>query len=420
MKNGSCLIGKAVGIVAVAGCAFTAFAVPSVSNVTMKPASAGSSRLEVSYDLADEPAIVTFDIHTNGVSIGLANVTYASGDVNHIVSPGLQRKFIWRPDRSWPGHIIKDGSVTAVVTAWATNAPPNIMVVDLNGNGDISFYEDIAQLPDGGLENDKYRTTSMVFRKIPARGVNWRMGVPKTEIGSGDVDTTHWVGFSEDYYMGIYEVTQKQYHLMTGQSPSKFKGDMLPVEKVAWTDHIRGYKYWPESGHNVDDWSFLGKLRACVANRIAFDLPTEAQWEYACRAGTGTSLNSGTSVSSTGTEEDANLDELGWYGAEGAGNSHNTTHRVGLKKENGWGLYDMHGNVFEWCLDFYGDYDKSVTLDPPGVEADSQQRRILRGGSWYDRASSARSGYRTGSAQNKNSDNRGFRVACPAVVAVGN
>ena len=410
---------RMAGFAVVSACAMSAMAVPVVSDVTMNPQSAGSAKLKVSYTLTGEPGIVTFDIQTNGVSIGLANVWGAAGDVNHVIQPGA-RSFVWRPDRSWPGHVVTDGSVTAVVTAWATNAPPNVMVIDLNGNGDISFYEDVAQLPDGGLANDRYRTTSMVFRKIPARGVNWRMGVPKSEVGSGNVDTTHWVGLSEDYYMGIYEVTQKQYAMMLGTPPSRFVGDMLPVEKVAWTDHIRGYKYWPASGHDVDDWGFLGKLRTCVNGRIAFDLPTEAQWEYACRAGTGSSLNDGTSVVATGTEADANLAKLGWYGAEGDGNSDSTTHRVGLKEPNAWGLYDMHGNVYEWCLDYLGDYDASVTVDPPGPASESSQKRVLRGGSWYDRAPNARSGARTGSAQANKSDNRGFRVACPAVVASGN
>ncbi|MEI8247590.1 MAG: SUMF1/EgtB/PvdO family nonheme iron enzyme [Lentisphaerota bacterium] len=177
--------------------------------------------------------------------------------------------------------------------------------------------------------------------------------VPSGSFFMGDAKFP--VQISRGFYMGKYEVTQEQWEAVMGSNPSKFKGSDLPVETVSWDDCKE----------------FIRKLNDKLKDQLGgavFRLPTEAEWEYACRAGT------------TGDYEADNLDPSGWYD----GNSEESTHRVGGKKPNGWGLYDMHGNVWEWCHDYYGDYDtrKPLLVDPQCASGGGF--RVTRGGSWAD------------------------------------
>jgi formylglycine-generating enzyme required for sulfatase activity len=176
--------------------------------------------------------------------------------------------------------------------------------------------------------------------------------------------TPHQVTLTQGFYMLETEVTQEQWESIMGKNPSNFKGKKLPVEKVSWTDcqlFVEG----------------LSKLAAGKAPRgYKFSLPTEAQWEYACRAGT------------TGAYAADDLDQMAWYEK----NSDRKTHEVGTKQANAWGLYDMHGNVWEWCTDWYGDYPTGKVTDPVG--ASSGRCRVLRGGSWVTVAGYCRSAYR--------------------------
>ena len=143
--------------------------------------------------------------------------------------------------------------------------------------------------------------------------------------------------------------------------------------------------------------------RNLIPNGYKFDLPTEAQWEYACRAGTTTSLNSGKNITSNGSCY--NLDEVGWY----SNNSDGYTHEVGQKKPNAWGIYDMHGNVWEWCRDWYGDYPSASVTDPTGPNGGSN--RVLRGGSWFSDARDCRSADRINYYPGSRSNELGFRLA---------
>ena len=166
------------------------------------------------------------------------------------------------------------------------------------------------------------------------------MGSPENELGRNDDEIQHEVTLSEGYWLGKYEVTQNQYKAVMGVNPSFFKGANLPVECVGWDDAN----------------NFCAKLtaREREAGRLPkgyeYTLPTEAQWEYACRAGTTTAFNNGKDIPSADqrwNQPCPNLDEVGWcqYNSDG------TTHSVGQKLPNAWGFYDMHGNVLEWCLD---------------------------------------------------------------------
>ena len=224
------------------------------------------------------------------------------------------------------------------------------------------------------------------------------MGSPEGELVRMDDEVQHKVTLTKGYWMGKFEMTQAQYEAVMGTNPSEFKGTDLPVEKVSWDDAM----------------AFCAKLTATekAAGRLPegyeYTLPTEAQWEYGCRAGTKTAFNNGTNIPSLEQallEPCPNLDEVGWYWC----NSDETTHPVGLKQPNAWGLYDMHGNVYEWCLDWFGDYPTEAVTDPKGSVTGSH--RVVRGGAWNAFASGCRSAYRDHNRPDSNVSNYGFRVA---------
>jgi len=216
----------------------------------------------------------------------------------------------------------------------------------------------------GGMEVTN--SIGMKLRLIPAG--EFMMGSPETESEREDNETQHRVTLTKPFYLGVTEVTQEQYQKVMGTNPSKFKGPQNPVETVSWDDAVE----------------FCRKLSAIPAEKTAghvYRLPTEAEWEYACRSGTTTSYSFGDSESELGA--------YAWY----KDNSGKTTHPVGGKKPNAWGLYDMHGNVWEWCQDWHGDYPSGSATDPTGATSGSY--RVRRGGGWNLNAWSCRSAYRT-------------------------
>jgi len=242
----------------------------------------------------------------------------------------------------------------------------------------------------------------MEFVLIPAG--SFKMGSPDNEAGPwrGREGPVHRVRITKPFYMGKYEVTQEVWEKVMGSNPSEFKGAKNPVENVSWED--------------CQD--FLKKLNALPHPHPSpfgrgsqgeglFRLPTEAQWEYACRAGTKTRFCSG--------DADAGLADYAWSDA----NSGNTTHPVGTKKPNAWGLYDMHGNVQEWCADWYGKdyYGKSPRDDPTGPAVGNV--RVLRGGVWNDSPGYCRSASCSYLAPTSRFDDYGlgFRVVAVAVSA---
>jgi formylglycine-generating enzyme required for sulfatase activity len=174
------------------------------------------------------------------------------------------------------------------------------------------------------------------FRYIPSG--SFIMGSPKTEKGRCDDEKQHEVIITKSFWMAETPTTQKQYEIITGENPSSFEGKNNPVEQVSWHDSVKFCELLTE------------KLKHKLKGRT-FTLPTEEQWEYACRAGTTGPYN----------VDGEDLEELGWFGK----NSNNTTHPVGQKLPNNWGLYDMHGNVWEWCFTKY-----------------NEKYQILRGGCW--------------------------------------
>lgn len=271
---------------------------------------------------------------------------------------------------------------------------------------------ELSSVPADLLANADYKTTKMVFRRVPAG--TFTMGSPGDEMGRwADREFQHQVTLTQDFYLGVFEVTQAQYYLVMGTWPSWFNNptyrDTRPVEQVSWNT-IRGGT-WPSGDPGAD--TFMDKLRILVAGYL-FDLPTEAQWEYACRAGTTTALNSGKNL--TNTDECPNMAEVGRYWYNGGsgwtqdGDLSVATAAVGSYLPNAWGLYDMHGNVGEWCLDwFVADLGVDPVVDPVGGATGSN--RASRGGCWYDNALACRSASRPSNPPSNSGNILGFRAA---------
>lgn len=356
---------------AVLSLAATVIAAPSVSNVSLSQG--GNGIVKITYDLGVEPGIVLLDIQTNGVSIGDAKITHVVGDVNRRLEPGAGKTIWWSCSKDAPE--VDGTAISAVVTAYSLEAPPDVMVLDLVITNRITFCKSLEGLPDGGLKNDIYRTSKLVMKKVPAKGVTFLCG--SSAKNPSAKYKPYLATFTYDYYLGIYPVTQGQQKLIDGQAHSQFTSGedapLRPVDNYLW-GNIRNWKAWPGEYGLITptmDCS-IGKLRRFG---LVIDLPTSTEWEYACRAGKWTRFGNG-------TDDEAGMDRMGWYG----GNSGGTTHPVGRKDPNDWGFYDMHGNVFEWCLDKHRDFElekrTETRVNYPGEsETSSYIQKTLRGGS---------------------------------------
>lgn len=209
-----------------------------------------------------------------------------------------------------------------------------------------------------------------------------------SEDGPANEVPVHTVRISQPFYLGVTPITQAQWEEVIGNNPSYFKGDTnCPVESVSWEDVQ----------------IFISKLQEQEPD-VRYRLPTEAEWEYAARAGTAAAYSFG--------DDQSRLGEYAWYHA----NSDSKTHPVGQLKANGWGLHDIHGNVYEWVQDWYGSYTATTAeapaVDPagPATEPAAGAARVVRGGSWVDLARSCRSSVRGGRLPSYHSERLGFRV----------
>ena len=258
-------------------------------------------------------------------------------------------------------------------------------VIDVSGGANATSYpvSYLDSAPTAGW-SDEYKTTKIVLRRVE----------PGTFSMSGRTTT-----LTKPYYLGVFPVTQKQYQLVTGGNPSEYKGDTRPVESVSW-NMIRGNSStndWP-TVKTVDANSFVGRIQTRTG--LPFDLPTEAQWEYACRAGTTGNFNNGSDYDLLGRITSTQNDLRGGF-------SQHTV--VGRYLSNTWGLYDMHGTVYEWCLDWYEGIDtRTAASNPDGAASGSY--RIRRGGGWYDFDYYAKSGYRYYDYPSSYSRDSGFRL----------
>ena len=431
-------------------------AMPEVSNVVMKQAD--NRLVTITYELS-APAVVTLDIQTNAntqaladdpgwTSIGGEIVCNAQGDVWKKVSGKETYTITWQADRYWAG---KDGNgfkiaangARARVTAWPLDNTPDYMVVDISAGAKPNtqrYYPAVEFLPGGLFGRDEYRTTQIVMRKIMAKNVTWTMGSTSDEKWRTEgVEDTHLVMLANNYYIGVFEVTQKQWSLIQNAWPSHFNNieyrSMRPVEKVSYNE-IRNSGSDNVANSN-NDWpadpnenSFLGRLRLLTG--IDFDLPSETQWEFAARAGHGDGKwGDGSKIMSV--ENDKNLIRLARYvsndgkinGTDNPASSctaKNGTAEVGTYDKNSWGLYDMHGNVYEWCLDWYEanikeNYGKvNINMDTPSktLSGADGTKRVKRGGTWWGNATNARPAARLATAPATRDTGEGFRLVCTA------
>ena len=238
------------------------------------------------------------------------------------------------------------------------------------------------------------------FARISAG--TFRMGSPSGESGrDNDEGPVHRVTISRDFYMGITEVTQRQWLAVMGTNPSHFSncGNDCPVETVSWFDVVKFCNRLSEREGLKPAYRRSSGITTWDKSADGYRLPTEAEWEYACRAGTTTRFYTGNS--------DSDLDHAGWYKE----NSGSMTHPVGQKAPNAWGLYDMHGNVWEWCWDWFDKYSSALVIDPEGSTRSSV--RVVRGGSWYNFASLCRSAHRFRCQHGYGDEKLGFRLLRP-------
>lgn len=387
---------------------------PTVSDV--KVAFDDVSRMmTINYSLS-EKAVVTVDILKDGVSIGAEKFTDVAGDVNGVVKAG-RGTISWRPEHLWPEQKFDAPVITAQVKAWDLDAPPPYLVVWLGEEkGKVRYYESEAALP-GGIGDTIYRTKRLVMSRIPAKDVTWRMGSPSTEVGRQANETPHYVTLTEDYYMSVFPVTEGQGIAILGYRPgANVNGnDGYPAVFCSY-NVLRGSAPaidWPTTGSAVASDSFLGKLRAKTS--LAFDIPTEAQWEYAARAGSPTAYCNNLDCLTSDDAVDANLSLIGWYRK----NDYNR-HVVGLKQPNAWGLYDVCGTIWEWTRDWVGTgavvaYSDEPVTDPKGLESGTWRSR--RGGSFDNVPWAARCAFRT--ANTPDTLNVSFRLYLPVSEVVG-
>ena len=384
----------------------------------------------VTYDLSTgdgEPAFVSLDVLTNGVSVGATRVKKVSGDVStaigEAVSPGTGKSIIWKARADLPGLGLDNAKVR--VTAIATNHYEGLyLVVDLSRGTDSTYWpvQYTACKPD--TNSPAFYTTELWLRRVPAG--TFAMGYGS----SGDPAPVHNVTLSCDFYCGAVPVTRAQHAIIKGAWPNGEDASMgrYPVSKVQYNT-IRGQN-WPNNNKTQS-----GQVVTLLRNKtkLQFDLPTEAQWEYACRAGhSGNSYNDG---SAYGDDNAARAGRgyapLGWGQANSgwvSGSSVNDHWQpVALLKPSDWDFYDFYGNVLEWCRDWYGAYSAGDQTDPPG--AASGTLRVSRGGSYALNASALNSYYRrhngTTNLPTNADNNTGYRLVVetdegnPAVAATG-
>ncbi len=275
-----------------------------------------------------------------------------------------------------------------------------------------------------GSNQPEEQTVPIAGGFVLIKGGSFSMGSPEDEPWRSADETRHTVTVS-DFYISPYEVRQSEYTALMGNNPSNFNGDDLPVENVSWLDAVAFCNALSEKENLTPAYAIDGETVTWDRSANGYRLPTEAEWEYACRAGTTTPFNTETSI---------RPDESNYYGhypyeieenyfSQGnlttkPGEYRQTTVAVNSFSPNAWGLYNMHGNVSEWVWDYYGEYGTTDETDPTGPE--SGTRRVYRGGGWNDFAKNIRSAYRATLPEDKGSFNLGIRLVRNAADGTGN
>ena len=450
---------KTLGFCCAVAVACVANATPVVTDCTMNQ-NPSTRLVTIKYKLDSYPAVVTLDVKTNStVSIGGEHICNAQGAVWRKVTDADADgegwcTITWQPDQTWPADV-GDGfaipNATVAVTAWPMDNTPDYMVVDIMSDGKAAsqdarctYYPAVDFLPGSELgqkgaitNNPAYKTGYVVMRKIMAKDVIWTMG----SVGEGGSnETAHEAQLTNNYYIGVFEFTQGQM-----QTLNNFKDKQNNSIEPFFTAERQGRPFdmnnmtyigiriaYSANGAGVlaNEWpnppnsnSFIKQLRDRTG--VDFDLPSESEWEFAARAGHGSGYWGDGSPISIINGEDANLNRLARYGktvtvtsptattppAEGG------TAIVGSYAPNDWGLYDMYGNVWEWCLDVWSTNPSSLRGGvKTATSADGTTTRVYRGGNYASGAIACRSARRDNSAQVAvwGKTQWGFRLACRA------
>lgn len=407
--------------------AFGLWADPVVSNVSVSRAGGGA--VNVDYALSEE-AIVTVSFVYDGVAVPAAQSTFVARDVNRLVPAGA-RTIVWRPDDGVFAAGCDASKLVAHVTAWPKANPPDYLVCNLYQPKSWAFYPSAEAIPYG-ITNRMYKGEYFALRRIPAKDVVWRMG----QNGNGTTAIPHLVKLTADYYFSVYPLTREQYHIIAfrqtgtgvwfgnGVIKEGISDLYAPLSNISPVD-FRGYNDWPSGDHSLTNNSC--PLAYCRRQTgLALDLPTDAQWEFAARyGGTGESMqyaNAQRSVLGFGNA-------YGWCGHWNDANGYAHQIEVGLFPPSAAGLYDLHGNIFQVCLDYlstgqnYANHfeGQSPVVDPVGctraeatTSGDKGPCRSCRGGVWSDGGVQTVYG-RTGGNQYETFTGAymGFRLVCP-------
>lgn len=437
--------------------ATAAMAAPSVTikSVSQDP---DSRAVKVCYSLADGPAVVTAsDVTVDGVSIGAEHFRTTWGDINRKVSQPAEGDltFWWSVDRDWPDHDVEAGKLAVALKAWPQGDGPDWLLVNLHCEGDNKYFENEAQLPFGPSTQEVYKTERLLLKMVRPKGVEWLMGSPEGEFGRdaessrlseeyGNAnlvgkETLHRVRLTKNYYLGVYFLTMGQYEnvMATGYGSQETwgseAGSVLNVCRPGWwgpeyVGWITTYKMRPIEyvSYNtlttptdaLPQLSFFKNLENFSG--LSFTLPTEAEWEFACRAGTTSGLYTGREcVEPAGScahvgaiaryKRNGGCDQ---YGNERGRNKYYDANNVspwaGRQTPNDWGFYDFCGGVWEMCRDAYvRDLGSAPAVDPVTTSGSAV---AVRGGAYNEEAGFCRSASRAGLAKDAAYRAAGFRV----------
>jgi formylglycine-generating enzyme required for sulfatase activity len=304
--------------------------------------------------------------------------------------------------------IVIDGLETGdQIKAMGTVTIPNVR----SGITEVAVKESsgrITKAPQTVLVRPGEMVSVVVKRPIPddfvqIPGGTFTMGSPDTERYREQDELPHQVRVNS-FYIGKYEVSQREYDAVMGGNPSRFKGAQLPVEQVSWFDAVAYCNIRSQKEGLTPAYSVNGEKVTWNPLADGYRLPTEAEWEYAARAGTMTPFSTGNDIATSQANYNGNYP----YNQNAPGIYREKTTPVGSFAPNPWGLYDMHGNVNEWCWDWYGPYHTEDHNNPLGPSTGSS--RVNRGGSWSSYAKYLRSAIRNYNMPSYRYSNRGFRL----------
>ena len=378
-----------------------------VSGITCRQRWPWNGKVDIDYTLTPEPGNTSagpvFSVQFFGkIGDGEAfTLTKVEGEGQYGIVFGSGSKRLTWDSTAELGNTVNSGKAKIAIYAQDKTGESEYIVFDLTLNR-VGFTTTPPSTAEGAIT----KLTQIWFRRVEAG--TFKMGSNSNdpyheEYAASEVE--HTVTITKPFYMGVFEFTQKQYETIAGYNPVQmwlYIGDTKPVDSVSYND-LRGENAgatWPQyTDHRVDPGSFFGVFRARYGNRFIFDLPTDAQWEMACRdKGTSDRTTSGFWGSGVwndgsaiqGTNPDTNLDKLANYD----GDSTPVPHEVGTKKPNAIGLYDMHGNVDEVCLDIWSEDISSYTVDPVGPLPHENLWRVVRSGDCSTDAKECRAAHR--------------------------